>query len=228
VLKRLPNLLSVLCLALGFAQVAVTLGGHFEWAPRILVLALAADALAGTLTKGREKGSALGEELDALVSLLAFGVGPAVYAYQAGIRELGPLGWAAACTLVVGSALKLSRHHHERPDWPRYQGLPSPVAGLCVALAMVLGAPPKLAALLTLALTLLMLSPLRYLRPGKSLPGREGVALLLLGAAIWPLQPLYALIFAGATLYAALGWFAAPAYAAGAASAGKARKAKAK
>ncbi len=223
-IKRLPNLLSVLCLGLGFAQVAVTLGGRYEWAPRLLVLALAADALAGSLTRGREKGSALGEELDALVSLLAFGVGPAVYAYQAGIRELGSLGWAAACTLVVGSALKLSRHHHERPDWPRYQGLPSPVAGLSVALAMVLGASPKWAALLTLGLTLLMLSPLRYIRPGKSLPGREGVALLLLASAIWPMQPLYALIFAGTTLYAALAWFPKPEVA----KPGPARKVKAK
>ena len=90
---KLPNILSVLSLGLGFVALAAIASGMWEMAFRLLLLAAAADAWAGRQALGRGRATPTGAELDALAGLLSFGVVPVVLAYNMTPKRWQPEGW---------------------------------------------------------------------------------------------------------------------------------------
>ncbi|MFA6034611.1 MAG: CDP-alcohol phosphatidyltransferase family protein [Myxococcota bacterium] len=77
----------------------------FLWlAMGLLPLAMVFDFLDGRVARWRQKGSALGAQLDSLADLISFGVAPAVIAYDVGMRG----GWDAVI-LVYFVSCGLSR-----------------------------------------------------------------------------------------------------------------------
>ncbi len=205
-IKRLPNLLSLACIVLGFFELGAVLAGRPQAALSFLMLALLSDGLAGQLAWRGGLKTPLGAELDALGSLMAFGVAVTAFAFEACLRGLGGAGWFLAVAFAVAAALKLSRDNAASPDWPRYQGLPVPAFGAGLGLAAGrLGGHPWLPALLGLALAALMLSPLRYPRFASRAAVQAPMGLLVLAAAFW--EPARDVLLAVVLIYAAAGPF---------------------
>ncbi|MES2202552.1 MAG: CDP-alcohol phosphatidyltransferase family protein [candidate division FCPU426 bacterium] len=180
--RQLPNLVTFVQILLGFSALGAVLNNASGLGAGILLLALLADGLSGQLARRHSSASDLGAELDALASLMAFGVSVMVLAFERSLRQLGPWGWAVAVAVAVSVALRLSRDNKNNPDWPLYQGLPVPAFGISVALlASQSPDQPWLVAGVSLGMAALMLSPLRYARLSKRplVQGSLGVAVLL-------------------------------------------------
>jgi CDP-diacylglycerol--serine O-phosphatidyltransferase len=85
--------------------------------------------------------SAFGKEYDSLADMVAFGVAPAIVAYQWGVARLfeygsvwGRLGWLATFFYAVCAALRLARFNtRDSADKNFFEGLPSPSAAAIVS-----------------------------------------------------------------------------------------------
>jgi CDP-diacylglycerol--serine O-phosphatidyltransferase len=113
------------------------------WAALVLFpIALAADALDGSIARWRRKHSALGADLDSLADVVSFGVAPAVLGYTLGLRGL----WDAVILVyfVVCGISRLARYNvtssalaDSTGKVKYYEGTPIPTS---LALVAVLGA----------------------------------------------------------------------------------------
>lgn len=209
-MPSLPNLLSLACLALGFAALGAVLGGDWASGAGLLGLGLLADGFAGMAAAKLRRSTPLGAELDNLAALICFGIAAPVVAWSAQLGSMGAWGQAVAGAFAVASAIRLGREDVNRPDRPVYRGLPVHTAGLGLVLAAQLGAGPWACTAVAASAAFLMFSPLRYPRFPRAmhLAAPLGVALALsalgLRQATWLLAAVlgaYALagpLFAGA------------------------------
>jgi CDP-diacylglycerol--serine O-phosphatidyltransferase len=203
VTRRLPNVLSVLELALGFASLMFTLKSDWTASLRCLLLAGLVDGLAGLQARSTGRDSAFGGELDDLASLASLGVCPAIFSLRASLGSLGPLGWYTAALAVCFSAVRLARNAAFRGG--EHRGLPVPAAGLILALAAGLGAPGQALVLLIFALVFFMLIPWPYARTSAHPPFAVGMVLVLLAPVFWPSKTLMGTCGALLAAYALVG-----------------------
>ena len=198
--RQLPNLLTMGSLVLGFSELGAVLSGHSELGAGFLLWALLLDGLAGQFARRRDRKTELGAELDSLASLIAFGIGVMVLAFERCLRQMGPIGWIVAVGVAVATALRLSRDNPSKPDWPRYQGLPVPAFGTAIALLATADQPPQLVAIAAVALAVLMLAPLSYARFSQrmavQLPMGIGVGLAAFVPMLRPAVLVLALLYA--------------------------------
>lgn len=183
---QVPNALTLGSLVLGFGELGAVLSGKSHLAAGFLLWALLLDGLAGQLARHRDGKSDLGAELDQLASLIAFGIGVMVLAFERSLRDIGPWGWIVAVAVAVATALRLSRDNPSKPDWPRYQGLPVPAFGAAVGLLAVMDQPPRIMVGACLALAVLMLSPLSYARFSQKAVVQAPLGALIALAALFP------------------------------------------
>jgi len=202
---QVPNFLSLGCLVLGFGELGAVLSGKSGLAAGFLLWALLLDGLAGQVARRRDVKSDLGAELDSLASLIAFGIGVMVLAFERSLKDLGPWGWIVAVAVAVATALRLSRDNPSNPDWPRYQGLPVPAFGAAIGLLSVMDQPPALLAGAALALGVLMLAPLSYARFSQKIWIQAPLGILIAAAALY--APLRQVLLMLALLYALGGAF---------------------
>lgn len=204
--RHVPNLLTMGSLVLGFGELGAVLSGHSELGAGLLLWALLLDGGAGQWARRRDRKTELGAELDSLGALIAFGIAVMVMAFERSLREMGPLGWVIAVGVAVAAALKLSRDNPTSPDWPRYQGLPVAACGTGIALLCTLDQPPRIVATASVALAVLMLSPLHYARFSQARGVQAAMGISVGLAALWmPLRPLVLMLV---LLYALGGaWF---------------------
>jgi CDP-diacylglycerol--serine O-phosphatidyltransferase len=116
--------------------------------------------------------TAFGAEYDSLSDMVAFGVAPALVAYEWALGGLGKLGWLAAFIYTAAAALRLARFNTQigMADKRYFQGLASPSAAAIIAGAVWIGADNEIdgssvslvLALLTALAGLLMVSNFRY------------------------------------------------------------------
>ena len=177
----LPNLFTTLCLFFGFQSILAAIGGRFSNAAWFILIAALCDGLDGTVARMTNTTSRFGVEYDSLCDLAAFGVAPAVLAYQWALNPtamagLGPhyqcLGSAAAFIFLACGALRLARFNvfSEARDPGFFQGLPIPGGALMMAATVLWHyrhgpmTPPQCFFILVLTLTLafLMVSNIDY------------------------------------------------------------------
>jgi CDP-diacylglycerol--serine O-phosphatidyltransferase len=100
------------------------------------------DGLDGRVARWTGTESAFGKEYDSLADMVAFGVAPALIAYQWGIARIAEygdawarFGWVAAFLYAVCAALRLARFNARAAtaDKRYFEGLPSPSAAGFVA-----------------------------------------------------------------------------------------------
>ncbi len=168
----LPNLFTTAALFSGFYAVLASMNGAFEKAAIAIFVAMVLDGLDGRVARMTNTQTAFGAEYDSLSDMVAFGLAPALVAYQWALDGLGRFGWLAAFIYTAGAALRLARFNSAiaTADKRWFTGLPSPSAAAIVAGSVWLGvdkgfggaslAWPML--LLTLAAGLLMVSNVRY------------------------------------------------------------------
>ncbi len=138
----LPNLFTTGCLACGFFGIISAINGDFGRACAAIYFAMLFDGLDGRVARWTGTESAFGKEYDSLADMVAFGVAPALIAYQWGIERIAEygdawarFGWVAAFLYAVCAALRLAKFNVRAAtaDKRYFEGLPSPSAAGLVA-----------------------------------------------------------------------------------------------
>ena len=138
----LPNLLTTACLFSGFYAVVAAIDKHFDNAGMAVFAAMIFDTLDGRIARLTRTESFFGKEYDSLADMVAFGLAPAIVAYQWGVVRIaeyghfwGRFGWLACFFYAVATALRLARFNARAAgaDKRYFEGLPSPSAAAIVA-----------------------------------------------------------------------------------------------
>lgn len=199
----LPNLFTTAALFAGFYAVLSANAGKFEAAALGIFAAMVLDGFDGRIARMTHTQTDFGAEYDSLSDMVAFGVAPALVAYEWALSGLGKLGWLAAFIYTAAAALRLARFNTQVgiADKRWFQGLPSPSAAAIIAGAIWIGTDngisgssvSLLIALLTAGAGLLMVSNFRYHSfKVLDLHGRVPfmfVVLVMLGFALVVLDP---------------------------------------
>src|ERR1700730_14979416 len=138
----LPNLLTTACLFSGFYAVVAAIDKHFDQAGMAVLPAMIFDTLDGRTARLTRTESFFDKEYDSLADMVAFGLAPAIVAYQWGVVRIaeyghfwGRFGWLASFFYAVGAPLRLARFNARAAsaDKRYFEGLPSPSAAAIVA-----------------------------------------------------------------------------------------------
>jgi CDP-diacylglycerol--serine O-phosphatidyltransferase len=200
-----PSLFTLANLFFGIWSMVLAAQGSYYLASWWIVIAGVLDMLDGLSARMSKTGTKFGGELDSLVDIVSFGVAPAMLIYFLELSNLGPYSWVFCYAFVVSVALRLARHNIQHSESTRagFNGLPSPAAGMTLAtfypftrtdfFQTQLGDLPwpQILTFLMIALSLAMVSQIRYARlPGIGLHSRRGILglavnLTILGFGIW-------------------------------------------
>lgn len=183
----LPNLLTTAGLFSGFFAIVSSMNGRFEAAAVAIFIAMVFDGLDGRVARLTNTQSEFGAQYDSMSDLLAFGVAPALVAYNWALADLGKFGWLAAFIYVACAALRLARFNANLgvTDGRFFQGLASPAAAALVAGMVWNGATYEIdgdkfgyvVGLITIACGFLMVSNFRF-NSFKNLNWRDRVSFL--------------------------------------------------
>lgn len=169
----LPNLFTTATIFLGVAAIIKASGSDFVTAAICIVIAHVTDGLDGRIARLTNTESDFGVQYDSLADLVAFGVAPAILAYNWALGPWGHWGWLAAALYVTCGALRLARFNTQVGDVDKksFIGLPIPAAADMIAATVLLyfffggeGETSKHVLLLGMiySLALLMVSNLPY------------------------------------------------------------------
>ena len=134
----LPNLMTTGCLFSGFYGIVAAIDKHFEAAGKAVFIAMICDTLDGRLARLTKTESAFGKEYDSLADMVAFGLAPAIIAYQWGVvriaefgRYWGRFGWLACFFYAAAAALRLARFNARSATCRQalFRGAAQPVRG---------------------------------------------------------------------------------------------------
>ena len=131
----LPNLFTTANLFAGFYSIMCAINGNFTVAAATVFVAMVLDGLDGRVARMTNTQSAFGAEYDSLSDMVAFGLVPAIIAYQWALLELGNVGLTIAFIYVACAALRLARFNTQIGvvDKRWFIGLASPAAAGVVA-----------------------------------------------------------------------------------------------
>lgn len=131
----LPNLFTTANLFAGFYSIINAMNGNFYVAAAAVFVAMVLDGLDGRVARLTNTQSAFGAEYDSLSDMVAFGVAPALLAFEWALGSLGKVGWMVAFIYVAGAALRLARFNTQvgKADKRWFTGLASPAAAGVVA-----------------------------------------------------------------------------------------------
>ena len=138
----LPNLFTTAVLFSGFYAIIAAADGNFDRAAIAVFIAMVCDGLDGRIARWTNTQSDFGKEYDSLSDMVAFGVAPAVVAYQWGVESIaeygalwGRLGWLATFFYAACAAFRLARFNTKTAtsDKRYFEGLPSPSGAALLA-----------------------------------------------------------------------------------------------
>ncbi|HSC83547.1 MAG TPA: CDP-diacylglycerol--serine O-phosphatidyltransferase [Pseudomonas sp.] len=131
----LPNLFTTGNLFAGFFAIVSAMNGKFEYAAIAIFIAMVLDGLDGRVARLTNTQSAFGAEYDSLSDMVAFGLAPALLAYQWALSELRNVGLTVAFIYTACAALRLARFNTQigKVDKKWFVGLASPAAAGVVA-----------------------------------------------------------------------------------------------
>lgn len=134
--RSLPSIVTMVALACGLAALEAARVSSWDLALRLILLAAIADGIDGVLARRLRVSSAMGEQLDSLTDIVAFGTAPAFLfaSYYADAPVVLRLGVPLA--FVLAGAYRLARFH-AYPCREGFRGLPITVAGPLLALVVV-------------------------------------------------------------------------------------------
>ena len=138
----LPNLFTTAVLFSGFYAIVAATDGNFDRAGMAVFIAMVCDGLDGRIARWTNTQSEFGAQYDSLSDMVAFGLAPAVVAYQWGVARIaeygflwGRLGWLATFFYTACVAIRLARFNTkvETADKRFFEGLPSPSGAALLA-----------------------------------------------------------------------------------------------
>jgi CDP-diacylglycerol--serine O-phosphatidyltransferase len=107
----IPNAITALALCMGLTGVRFGIGGEWEKAMGVIVLAGILDGMDGRIARLLRAQSKFGAELDSLSDNIAFGTAPALILFLWSLQHAPRFGWTAALALAVCCALRLARYN---------------------------------------------------------------------------------------------------------------------
>lgn len=182
----LPHLFTTAGLLAGFYAMVQAIEGNFGNAGVAILLAMVMDGLDGRIARWTNTASDFGKEYDSLVDVIAFGLAPALVVSLWTLKDAGKLGWLVAFLYLTATALRLARFNTQDTADKRYfLGLPCPSAAALLAASVWWMADYEFTSrsthifmlLLTFALALSMVSPIKY-RSFKEFDPKERVSLV--------------------------------------------------
>ncbi len=201
-LAWIPNVLTLGNLTCGFVSLIFSGMGSpegYRVGAVLILLAALLDGFDGQVARWLRVDSPLGKELDSLADCVAFGVAPGYLAYRTYLTGIGvplagrpvDLGILVAAVFPICAAYRLARFNVQASPHS-FVGLPSPVAGILVGLAILCfphGSIPKPLFAVLLPLTgFLMVSTVGYSKPQsfilKNLHGFRLAGLIILVALL--------------------------------------------
>jgi CDP-diacylglycerol--serine O-phosphatidyltransferase len=138
----LPNLFTTAVLFSGFYAIVAATDGNFDHAGIAIFIAMVCDGLDGRIARWTNTQSDFGKEYDSLSDMVAFGLAPAVVAYQWGVARIaeygslwGRIGWLATFFYAACAAFRLARFNTRTAvaDKRFFEGLPSPSGAALLA-----------------------------------------------------------------------------------------------
>lgn len=214
----IPSLFTTMNLFSGFVAIVKATGGEYVTAAWFIVLAVIFDGLDGMMARLTNTASEFGVELDSLADVVSFGVAPSYMLYQAFFHEWQAIGMVIAGLPAMTGALRLARFNVQLTGFDKsyFLGLPIPAAALTAISYLVFhhmssdaipseSWKPTLITIMTVGVSLLMVSTIRYdtfpkptPRTIRQSPVKFAVALIGIisiivtkGKAIFPFMLLY-------------------------------------
>jgi CDP-diacylglycerol--serine O-phosphatidyltransferase len=131
----LPNLFTSASLFSGFFAIIAAIQGRYETAAIAILISCVFDGLDGKIARYTHTTSQFGVEYDSLCDLVAFGVAPALLAFQWALEPFQRLGWLACFMFLICGALRLARFNVQKNtiESKYFRGLPIPAAASFVA-----------------------------------------------------------------------------------------------
>jgi len=135
----LPSVITTASLFSGFYAIVAAINGQYFHAAVAIIISGVFDGLDGRVARLTGTTSKFGMEYDSLCDLVAFGVAPAVLAYEWVLRPYGRYGWLAAFLYVATTALRLARFNSQDTTSTNneFTGLPCPAAGGMIAASVM-------------------------------------------------------------------------------------------
>ena len=136
----LPNLFTTASLFSGFYSLVASMRGDYVHAAIAIVVSFVLDGLDGRIARITHSTTQFGVEYDSLSDLVAFGVAPAILAYQWSLIPFGRCGWIVAFLFAACGALRLARFNVQVGDIDKkiFNGLPIPAAAGVIATSVLL------------------------------------------------------------------------------------------
>lgn len=168
----IPNLLTTSALFAGFYAIIASINGDFAKACIAIFIAQLLDGADGRVARMTHTQSEFGAQYDSMSDIIAFGLAPAILAFQWSLSGMDKAGWVAAFIYVAGAALRLARFNVQigKVDKKYFIGLASP-AGAAVIWSIIwsleeFGVTGQQVSWLMVVLTplvgIMMVSPVRY------------------------------------------------------------------
>ena len=135
----LPSVITTASLFSGFYAIVAAINGQYFHAAVAIIISGVFDGLDGRVARLTGTTSQFGMEYDSLWDLVAFGVAPALLAYEWVLRPYGRYGWLAAFLYVATTALRLARFNSQDATSTKneFTGLPCPAAGGMIAVSVM-------------------------------------------------------------------------------------------
>ncbi|MCB1141889.1 MAG: CDP-alcohol phosphatidyltransferase family protein [Leptospiraceae bacterium] len=204
-LNWIPNALSLGNLTFGFISILVasSLTNDTQENSKLFLLSgififLAAvfDGFDGMAARALNATSDLGAELDTLADLTTFGIAPGFLVYKMILEKykldilstgnLFPIGMLIAAIFPICAAYRLARFTVDH-DPGSFTGLPSPIAGVIIALFPISFPQNNIADFFTISgfvlIALLMVSTIRYSKPQVAIRGKYSKEKLMIALA---------------------------------------------
>lgn len=167
----IPSFFTILNMFSGFMSILSSADKDYVSAAWLVLLAAIFDTLDGVMARLTKSSSEFGVELDSLSDLVSFGVAPSFMIYRLGLHSLGPIGTLSSAMVMVFGGLRLARFNVQLVGFDKeyFKGLPIPSSAivissfvLCFCKGGTLNTDPLLLPIIAVALSLLMVSTVRY------------------------------------------------------------------
>lgn len=150
-MKHVPNFITTLNLAAGFAAIISAANGYLLTASWLIMAAMIFDFLDGFAARFLKAYSEIGKELDSLADLVSFGVAPGLIIYKLIVPAISNLsmhdsGQGTILTSIllyipvlmpVCAALRLAKFNIDTTQTISFKGLPAPANAIAVISAVI-------------------------------------------------------------------------------------------
>ena len=138
-MRHIPNFITSLNLASGFAAVIFILNGHPATASWLILLAMVFDFFDGFASRLLKAYSDMGKELDSLADMVSFGVVPGLLIYSFLCKSGGVNGGEVNFLYLLVSAfypvcagLRLAKFNIDTTQATTFRGMPTPAGALAI------------------------------------------------------------------------------------------------